>query len=247
MKKIVLNKNIVLYSFPSENENGLGQNIYILINGNEALAIDTGYRRHFSQVLDDLKSTGIKVVKVMPSHFHPDHIDGILLLDKCEIYGNKWANETVDMFYEGEENCNLKPTYILKDNDTFTFGEFSIKLKHSPGHSDCSMQLCINDCYIHTGDLYMLSDKNEQVLPYVKYAGIKQHIESLINIKNSECEKYLLAHGPSPVNSQEITQGIDNRILYMKAIVESENTISVEDALAESTQDFVFLKWRDSV
>lgn len=247
MKVIALQENMILYSFPAESKEKLGHNIYILIDDNKALAIDTGYRRHFALVLEDLNSKGIDIVQVLPSHFHPDHIDGILLLDNCEIYGNRWANETVNMFYEGEECHHLQPTHTLKNEDNICFGDFNIKLKHAPGHSDCSMLIGINDYYLHTGDLFMLSDDKEHVLPYVKYAGIKDHIESLVSIKNKECKSFLLAHGPLPVSEGVIKEGIDNRINYLKAIVESNNTISAQDALAESTQKFVFLKWRDSI
>lgn len=247
MKVKVIEENMILYSFPAENKERLGINIYILVEGKKAIAIDVGYEEHFSLVLDDLRSKGIEVTKVLPSHFHPDHIDGILLLEECEIYGNKYAADTISMFYNEPERLRLQPTHQIKSGDSIDFGNFNMKLKHAPGHSDCSMQIVINNKYLHTGDLYMLSDENQQVLPFVKYKGIQEHIKSLIDIQQSECEKYLLSHGSSPISNEEIDEGIDNRIKYLKAIYESKNKISVEDALAEVTQEFAFLKWRDSV
>ena len=248
MKKFYLEQDVILYCIPSEHEGKLGTNIITLINGKEALVIDAGYRKQFSLVLEDLRNQKIKCTAVIPTHYHPDHIEGILLLEEPEIYGNTDAENTLSLFYSNEEIASLKPTKTLDDGITLKFGRFDISFANAPGHSNCSMLIFINDSFIHAGDLYIRTDSGIDVLPYVKWKGIKDHMESLLKIQaNLSGRKLLLSHGECPLDNDEALEGINNRISYMQSLLDSDNSISVYEALADCTKPFEFLQWRDEV
>ena len=66
LKKILLTNNLYQYQFPSFDNQHFGFNIYALINGSEALLIDTAFENHAAAVLEDLKKEGFWVVAADP-------------------------------------------------------------------------------------------------------------------------------------------------------------------------------------
>ena len=98
MKKIKLIKNLYQYQFPPFEGQHFGFNIYALIDGNEALLIDTAFEVHAQQVVADLKLENIAVKHVVFSHFHPDHISGLPALSKPKLYGNALYQETLNKY-----------------------------------------------------------------------------------------------------------------------------------------------------
>ena len=126
----------------------------MLVNGAEALLIDAGYmhsrwRKFFEEI-----HHRYTIVGVIPSHFHPDHIDGIRVLNKPRIYGNTYALDTIRQ-YMPEDVGLLAPTTVINNDSMLEFGRFTLRFTHAPGHSDCSMLIDINHRYVHVGDLYI--------------------------------------------------------------------------------------------
>ena len=243
MNKIMLEEQMVLYSFPSDKPERLGHNVYILKDGQRALAIDTGYQQHFQQVIDDLASEGVTIVKVVPSHFHTDSVDGVFLLNKPRIYGNEHAKATLMVNYDEEDVLILAPKKVLTNNAIIEFGGFKLRLISAPGHTDCSVLININDQYLHVGGLYMQTDQGEAVLPYVKKSGVSGHIRSLSVIAKSKYSHYLLAHGPSPTTLALMESGIKERVTYLTALRSSHYKCTLEEALKDVKGPFRLQKW----
>lgn len=247
MKIIELEKNMYVYSVPACFKNGLGQNICVLIDGCEALIIDTGYPDELYPVLNDLSLKGICVVKVLPSHFHPDHIDGISLIDNPVIFGNKYAVETLARFYTPDSFDSMLPDIVVDDELKVKFGNFEITFEHAPGHSDCSMLIFINNKYIHLGDLFIRDSEGNEVLPYVKWKSVGEHIASLNKILKHEGKTYLISHGPCPVEINDLKIGIENRKKYLQALIDSDNKILAADAVKDCSRIFQRMQWREDV
>ena len=85
MNIISLEKDIFVYQFAPEKDKFLGTNVFMVQSGDECLIIDTGFRRHFLNVAEDLKEKGITISKVILTHFHPDHIGGLPRVKGAEI------------------------------------------------------------------------------------------------------------------------------------------------------------------
>lgn len=247
MKKIYIEEQLVLYHFPSNNEERLGHNIYGVIEGKRALVIDTGYEQHFRQVIKDLEDQGIAIVKVVPSSFRPDHVDGLFLLKKPKIYGLEASKKTIEAYYDPEDRPHLSPQKVLKTKAVIEFGAYRLQVISGPGPSDCGVMININDKYLHVGDLYMMTDTSQEVLPHVMWAGVKDHIRSLKEVSKSSCAQLLLAHGPSPIGLEQAQVGIKDRLAYLDAIRRSYNKCSLEEALEGMSQPFVFHKWRKEI
>lgn len=247
MKIVKLQDNLLLYVIPSAYDNKVGQNFIVLVNSSEALMIDAGYRTQCREVIRDLSSKGITVRKVIPSHFHPDHVEGITLLERPQIFGNLHAKDTLNMFYSYNEAKPMLPTVVLKDNSQLSYGEFNLCFRNAPGHSDCSMLVIINDEYVHIGDLYMRKDDGADVLPYVKWAGVQQHIDSLKMLLEYEGKQFLISHGLCPISYDGIQIGISDRVKYLQALLDTDNTVSAEDAVKDCSKPFSFLHWREFV
>ena len=244
MIKKIIQKNFWCFQFDAPNENHLGTNIFVLINNSEALLLDAGYKEYLTEVLAELKDYTIK--GVLPSHYHPDHIDGIRLIEHPVIYGNVYAEETVKL-YMSEDLERLKPTHIIQENETLQFGDFTLTFYHAPGHSDCSMLIDINKTYLHVGDLYMTRNSGTDVLPYVIWKNVSKHIDSLKMILKLRYENLLLSHGYITLQEDNYTIGISDRISYLENILVSDNTCTTEEALKQTIRPFAFQKWRADI
>lgn len=244
MKKIKLEENMYVYQFEAPAEGRLGTNIHVFTDKKNVLILDAGYEQYLAEVIKDLGD--MTIVEILPSHFHPDHIDGIRLVDQPVVYGNKYAEETIKLYMSDELEL-LKPTHIINEESTIIFGRFEFKFKHAPGHSDCTMITTINDHYMHIGDLYMTLNDGMDVLPYVKEAGLQQHMTALEYIKDHLTDEFLLSHGAIQLDKHSIIEGLNNRYNYLKTILDSANTCTVEEALKNSSKPFELLKWRDDV
>ena len=244
MKITKLAEEFYLYTIPSGIKDKLGHNFYVILDGKKALMIDAGYKKDCIHVLDELKSKGIEVTDVIPTHFHPDHIEGILLMNDPTIYGNQYAIDTIKLFFKQEDVDKLKPDIIIDDEYKMDFGNFHLTFKQTPGHSDCSMTININNEYLHIGDLYLKTDSGDEVLPFVKWAGVKDHIKSLDKILSHKDKTFLISHGLCPCEYEEIKEGADDRKIYLNALVSSNNTVSAADATKNCSKPFKMMKWR---
>ncbi|MBI9010713.1 MAG: MBL fold metallo-hydrolase [Clostridiales bacterium] len=244
MIKKIIQKNLWCFQFDAPAENHLGTNIFVLINNSEALLLDAGYKEYLTEVLAELKDYTIK--GVLPSHYHPDHIDGIRLMGHPVIYGNVYAEETIKLYMPDDLKL-LKPTHIIHDKETLQFGEFTLTFYHAPGHSDCTMLIDINKTYLHVGDLYMTKNSGTDVLPYVIWKNVSKHIESLKTILELGYKNLLLSHGYITIKKDNYSIGINDRITYLENILNSDNTCTTEEALKHTNRPFAFHQWRDDI
>ena len=104
-----IEKNFYKYMFEPKQDNKYGYNIYILVDEKSALMIDAGYRMHCSSVIEDLESKGIKIVKVIISHFHIDHINGINELPGVEIVGSSDYEKTLEIYIDADSHHIYTP------------------------------------------------------------------------------------------------------------------------------------------
>ncbi len=244
MKKIELEKNFFVFQFDPIKVDSVGNNIYMLINDNEAVLIDAGYEHQMKQILKDIDGK-YNIEAIFPSHFHPDHIDGIQLLDTPEIYGNIHAVDTIKKYMPESLNL-LKPTKILSNDTNITFGDFDLTFEYAPGHSDCSMIIYINDNYIHIGDLYITMNDGTDVLPFVSWTNVTKHFNSLKRIKELN-HNILISHGKITIDYKDIQIGIEDRLSYLSKLLDSNNRCTVEEALEDCIRKFELTKWRKFV
>ena len=120
---------------------------YILSSGKgrEALIIDP-VLEHTDQYINFLNKLELKLVKVIDTHIHADHITGLNELSKrtscTKIMGDNSKSEVVDLRVKEDENVKI-------DN-------INLKVLYTPGHTDCSYSYLMND-RVFTGDTLLIN------------------------------------------------------------------------------------------
>ena len=120
---------------------------YILSSGKgrEALIIDP-VLEHTDQYINLLNKLELKLVKVIDTHIHADHITGLNELSKrtscTKIMGENSKSEVVDLRVKEDENVKI-------DN-------INLKVMYTPGHTDCSYSYLMND-RVFTGDTLLIN------------------------------------------------------------------------------------------
>ena len=113
--------------------------------GREALIIDPVVEKTNQYILF-LKKLDLKLVKVIDTHIHADHISGLNELHKktdcITIMGDKSPSEIV----------SLK----VKDNEKIKIENIELISLHTPGHTNCSYSFLMND-RIFTGDTLLIN------------------------------------------------------------------------------------------
>ena len=95
--------------------------------GREALIIDPviEHTQHYIKILKDLD---LKLVKVIDTHIHADHISGLNELNErtncARIMGEGSESEVIDI--------------KVKDNEKIKIESIELKTIYTPGHTKCS-------------------------------------------------------------------------------------------------------------
>tara|TARA_B100000700_G_C14711099_1_gene699176 strand:- start:47 stop:691 length:645 start_codon:yes stop_codon:yes gene_type:complete len=112
--------------------------------GREALIIDPVLEKT-DQYIKLLNELDLKLVKVIDTHIHADHVSGIGELrkrTKCiTLMGENAPAEVVSMY--------------LKDNEKIKIENIELKTLYTPGHTDDSYSFLMND-RVFTGDTLLI-------------------------------------------------------------------------------------------
>jgi hydroxyacylglutathione hydrolase len=124
---------------------------YYIESGGEAAIVDP--LRDVDTYLQLASERKATIKYIFETHFHADFVSGHLDL----------ASATGAAIIYGPETETKFPVHIAKDNETFTLGEITIKVLHTPGHtleSSCYLLLDENgkEHSIFTGDTLFVGD-----------------------------------------------------------------------------------------
>lgn len=250
MLKKQLSQGIVQYLFQPQPGRHFGHNIIALINENKVILIDTGYEEHSLQVLKDLDNNGLIIDKIIISHFHHDHINGLKVLPKVPLYGSRFYYVTLDKWIEKQEHKYFTPSILIEKEYRLSFGKHQITMIPFPGHSACGILTNINDEYIHIGDELIFSNNGTPVLPCVDMAidePVKEHLQSLTRLKKYMDYILIPSHGSIINGKKEIENDIDNRINYFNRILNNDRKISYEEATKECNCIFLHDEWHSGI
>ena len=113
--------------------------------GREALIIDPVIE-NTDKYIKVLKNLDLKLVKVIDTHIHADHISGLNELSKktkcSKVMGEKSGSEVLDI--------------RVKDNEKIKIENIELISMYTPGHTDCSYSFLMND-RIFTGDTLLIN------------------------------------------------------------------------------------------
>jgi glyoxylase-like metal-dependent hydrolase (beta-lactamase superfamily II) len=183
------------------------------LNKEECLLIDSGFHKTAkNEIIPFMESNNMTVKGILCTHGHIDHAGGNNILKMT--YGAQIAAPYVENML-GENSYNM---YVLSDNLRFrvfgdTIPDFSYKTDivinpdyndfyflgvdfqviKTYGHSPYQVGYITPDNVAYLGDV-LLSERMIQItkLPYIFDVG--NDLTSKKNLKNLECDKYILSH-----------------------------------------------------
>jgi len=113
--------------------------------GREALIIDPVIE-NTNEYIKILKNLDLKLVKVIDTHIHADHISGLNELSKrtkcSKIMGEHSSSEVIDV--------------RVKDNEKIKIENIELISIYTPGHTDCSYSFLMSD-RVFTGDTLLIN------------------------------------------------------------------------------------------
>ena len=113
--------------------------------GREALIIDPVIE-HTKKYIKILKDLELKLVKVIDTHIHADHISGLNELNKqtecTRIMGEESDSEVIDL--------------RVKENEKIKIEGVELITLYTPGHTKCSYSYLMND-RVFTGDTLLIN------------------------------------------------------------------------------------------
>jgi len=215
MEKQHITKDIIQYIFDPQPKRHFSTSIIAIFNGNKALLIDTAYEEQMSELLDEFSRTGIEVERVVITHFHGDHMEGLKALPKIPIYGSASFWQTLNRWTAKEEHVYYTPSIMVDESLSFVYGEHNLTLMPFPGHSDCGMLVKIDDHFLHVGDELMSSPDGVPLLPLSDGNDMKRHLDSLDRLRSYEGLTIIPGHG-SIFDSESLSSEINvNKLSYL--------------------------------
>ena len=113
--------------------------------GREALIIDPVIEKT-NDYLEVLKKLELKLVKVIDTHIHADHVSGLNELNRktncTRIMGETSPSEVIDI--------------KVKDNEKIKIENIELTSIHTPGHTKCSYSFLMKD-RVFTGDTLLIN------------------------------------------------------------------------------------------
>lgn len=162
----------------------LGVNCYIVGDDKtrEAIVVDPGGNAR--DILDTLRREQLQCVAIVNTHAHFDHIIALtevrertgapfmLHVDEAKVLAS--ASLGAKMF--GFAMAQLKPAErLLRDGDAVRFGDVSLKILHTPGHTPGGICL-LGDGWVISGDTLFQAGIGRTDLPGGDYATLMASI-----------------------------------------------------------------------
>ena len=113
--------------------------------GREALIIDP-VEENVNEYVNHLKELDLKLVKVIDTHIHADHVTG----------ASKLKNNTNCSTVMGENSPAETVDIRLKDEETIEIDQLKIKALYTPGHTSDSYSFLMNN-YLFSGDTLLIN------------------------------------------------------------------------------------------
>jgi len=152
----------------------------------EGIVVDPGGSAEV--VIKRAEARGIKKIKlIVNTHGHVDHVAGNKQLQEAtgapiaihELEADALANPNKMMMMMFNAKPSPAPTVLLKDGDEIKFGNESIKVIHTPGHTVGG--ICLHwPGYVITGDTLFVGGVGRTDLPGGSFDVLQSSIKNIL-------------------------------------------------------------------
>jgi hydroxyacylglutathione hydrolase len=203
----------------------LNTNAYVIydVSTLEALVIDPATDEILPKI-SDLISSGLKVVGIIATHGHADHVCGVKGLR--ELVGCKFMlheldvevlKESVEWALEWGIDISfndVRPDILLKGDEVLRLGSDEIQIIHTPGHTPGSITIYIpSSKVLFTGDTLFKESVGRTDLPGGSWDKLVNSLRMLVTRFEHDVVVYP-GHGPSSTIGYEV----DNN-LYVRRVL----------------------------
>lgn len=175
----------------------------------EAVVIDPG--DDINKILLALSESKLTVKKIINTHGHFDHVGANkdlknttgaeLLIHKADAPMLEELNMAASAFGMSVENSPPADAYI-NDGDIISFGNMSIKVLHTPGHSPGSVSLLVENECVFAGDTLFAGSIGRTDLPGGSYDTLISAVKEKLFTLDDNIKVYC-GHGPETTIGRE--------------------------------------------
>ena len=148
----------------------------------EAIIIDPGldFSSEAEQIFRFIESGKLKVKFIVNTHGHSDHVNGNMLFQ--EKFGAPVCIHLLDApFLEEAISGGMPSNVMLKDDIFVKFGNVSLKVLHTPGHTPGSICL-VGDKIVFTGDTLFAGSIGRTDFPESSSADMDVSLRKLLGL-----------------------------------------------------------------
>jgi len=173
----------------------------------EAVIVDPGFDKEAEaeKILREVSNRNLKVKLILNTHGHPDHTCGNGLMKKAT--GAPILIHEYDAYMLGERGRELSLMFgfkfhsppadkLLHDKDEVKFGNVTLKVIHTPGHSRGSISL-VGKNSVFTGDTLFAGSIGRYDFPDSSFEDIKSSVKKLASLS----ESFIVYPGHGPIST----------------------------------------------
>ena len=167
----------------------------------EAIIIDPGYdfSSEAQQILDYIMQGALKVKLIVNTHGHSDHISGNAFFQEkfnVPIYIHKYDAPCI----EAPSKVKFPANVLLEDGSFIEFGDESLKVMHTPGHTPGSICL-VGERLVFTGDTLFAGGIGRTDFPGGSVSDMKLSLQKLVCLPDN----FLIypGHGATSIMGEE--------------------------------------------
>jgi glyoxylase-like metal-dependent hydrolase (beta-lactamase superfamily II) len=187
----------------------LQSNCYIVYDekGGEAIVIDPGDEA--GKIIGLIEQRELKVKYIVCTHGHFDHVGAVSALKKktgAPVVLNREDLEIWSLageqaaFWGYEIDQPAAPDMFVIEGDELSAGDFSLRVLHTPGHSQGG--ICLHgEGILFTGDTVFAGSVGRTDFPGGSLAELRQSFREIISFPPET--KILPGHGPSSTVGEE--------------------------------------------
>lgn len=139
---------------------------YIIHDGIHGALVDPGFDA--SQAIMRIEELGLNLLYVIATHHHSDHVHDV---DRViEATGAKFLGYSMN---NGDSS--------IQDGDRIKVGSIEFEFMHTPGHTEDSICVLVENAYLFTGDTLFIDDCGRCDLPG---GSLEKMFESLQRLKS---------------------------------------------------------------
>lgn len=174
--------NLVIFS----DEKLMNNNSYLIIHNKQAVLIDVA--NNWNDISIFLKKNNLKLIALILTHGHFDHIIDIEKLSSIPIYINENEKNILDVenkqlvrdFKIDYKKLNIH--YFLQDK--LNIAEFNFKIFHTPGHTPGGVCIAYEN-YLFTGDTIFTDSIGRYDLMFSNLKDLIKSIKTISKVNDN--------------------------------------------------------------